>query len=177
MVQFQKNMSLYEFQRNCGTERQCRDVLLSLRWPEGFVCPDCGYDNGGFIKTRLLYQCYRCGRQTSVTAGTIFHSTKIPLKKWFLGIYFVTQNKNGFSALELMRLLGVSYNIALRMKRKIMRVMLLRNNSKRIGGDILADDSCLNGEKTGGKRGRGSEGKTPFVAAVKTKKNTTWKLI
>jgi len=169
IMQFQKGLSLHGFQSNYGTEQQCRDALLALRWPEGFVCPDCGYDNGGFIKTRMLYQRYRCGRQTSVTAGTIFHSTKIPLTKWFLGIYFVTQSKNGVSALELMRLLGVAYNTAWRMKHKIMHVMLLRNNSKRIGGIIQVDDSYLGGEKTGGKRGRGAEGKTPFVAAVKTK--------
>jgi transposase-like protein len=170
IIQFQEGMSLYEFQAKYGTEQQCRDALLALRWPKGFVCPECGYDNGGFIKTRLLYQCYRCGHQASATAGTIFHSTKIPLTKWFWGIYFITQSKNGVSALELMRLLGVSYNTAWRMKHKIMHVMLQRNNSKQIGGDILIDDSYLGGEKTGGKRGRGAEGKTPFVAAVEMEK-------
>jgi hypothetical protein len=76
-----------------------------------------------------------------VTAGTIFHSTKIPLAKWFLGDYFVTQNKNGISAIELVRILGGFCNTAWRMKHKIKRVMLLLNNSKRIGGDILVDDS------------------------------------
>jgi len=169
IIQFQEGMSLYEFQEKYGTERQCRETLLGLRWPTGFVCPECRYDNGGFIKTRLLYQCYRCSHQSSVTAGTIFHSTKMPLMKWFLCIYLVTQSKNGVSALELMRLLGVSYNTAWRMKQKIMHVMLHRNNSKRIGGDILVDDSYLGGEQTGGKRGRGTEGKTPFVVAVKMK--------
>ena len=169
-------MSLYKFQEKYGTEQQCRDALSALRWPNGFVCPDCGYDNGGFIKTRLLYQCYRCGRQTSMTAGTIFHSTKIPLMKWFMGIFFVTQSKNGVSALELMRLLGVSYNTAWRMKQKIMHVMLLRNNSKRIGGDIQVDDSYLGGEKAGCKRGRGADGKTPFVAAVEMKKGRPMKI-
>lgn len=170
VIQFQEGMSLFEFQEKYGTEQQCRDALFDLRWPKGFVCPACGYDNGGFIKTRLLHQCYRCAHQSSVTAGTIFHSTNLPLTKWFLGIYFVTQSKNGIAALELMRLLGVSYNTAWRMKQKIMLVMLHRNNSKQICGDIQVDDSYLGGEQTGCKRGRGAKGKTPFVAAVKTKK-------
>jgi transposase-like protein len=167
-IHFQEGMSLYEFQGKYGDEQQCRDELFALRWPSGFACPVCGYDNGGFIKTRSLYQCYRCAHQASVTAGTIFHSTKMPLTKWFLAIYFITQSKNGVSALELMRLLGVSYNTAWRMKHKIMHVMLTRNNSKKMGGDIQVDDSYLGGESTGGKRGRGATSKTPFVAAVKT---------
>lgn len=168
-IQFQDGMSLYYFQHQYGTEQQCRDALFKLRWPNGFVCPNCGYDNGGFIKTRSLYQCYRCEYQASVTAGTIFHSTKLPLTKWFLGIYFVTQSKNGISALELMRLLGVTYQTAWRMKHKIMHVMLLRNNARQIGGSIIVDDSYIGGQSTGGKRGRGAKGKTPFVAAVEMK--------
>jgi len=73
--------------------------------------------------------------------GTIFYSSKIPLAKCYFGDYFVTQNKNGISALELVRILDGSCNTAWRMKHKSKRVMLLLNNSKRIGGDILVDDS------------------------------------
>lgn len=170
VIQFQEGMSLDEFQEKYGTDQQCQDALFVLRWPFGFVCPACGYGNGGFIKTRDLYQCYRCAHQTSVTAGTIFHSTKLPLRKWFLAIYFITQSKNGVSALELMRVLGVGYNAAWRMKQKIMHVMLTRNNSKKIDGDVQVDDAYLGGEQIGGKRGRGAKSKKPFVAAVKTQK-------
>lgn len=170
-IQFQKGMSLYDFQQKYGTEQQCRDALFELRWPNGFVCPNCGYDNGGYVRTRSVYQCYRCEYQASLTAGTIFHSTKLPLNKWFLGIYVVTQSKNGVSALELKRLLGVTYKTAWRMKQKMMHVMLLRNNKWRIGGHIIIDDSYLGGEREGGK-GRGTRGKTPFVAAVEM--NDKW---
>lgn len=166
LIQFQEGMSLYEFQEEYGTEELCREALLKHRWPHGFVCPKCSYDNGGFIKTRSVYQCYRCDHQVSVTAGTIFHSTKLALTKWFMGIYLITQSKNGISSLELRRLLGVNHKTAYRMKQKIMHVMLQRNNARRIGGNIIIDDSYLGGERTGGKRGRGTRGKTPFVAAV-----------
>jgi transposase-like protein len=169
IMDMRKGMSLYEFQERYGTEQQCRDALLALRWPNGFVCPHCGYDNGGYIRTRMVYQCYRCAGQTSATAGTIFHSSKVPLRKWFLAIYFITQSKNGISALELMRLLKVSYNTAWRMKHKIMQVMLERNDNNRLGGEIIIDDSYIGGEQTGCKRGRGAAGKAPFVAAVEQK--------
>lgn len=167
-VQFQKGMSMAEFQRLYGTEEQCRKVLFDLRWPDGFICPECGYDNGGWIRTRSLYQCYRCAHQTSVTAGTIFHATKLPLTAWFLGMYLMTQTKNGVSILELRRHLGLSYNAAWRMKHKLMQVMLERDRGMKLGGDILLDDSYLGGERTG-KRGRGARGKTPFVIAVQVK--------
>lgn len=171
-IQFQEGMSLYEFYQKYGSEQQCRDALFELRWPQGFVCPSCGYDNGGFLKTRSVYQCYRCEHQTSLTSGTIFHSTKLPLTKWFLGIYFMTQSKNGISALELRRLLGIAYRTAWRMKQKMMHVMLVRNNEGRIGGNIVIDDSYLGGESDGRGTGRGTKGKTPFVAAVEM--NDEW---
>ena len=171
-VQFQKGMSLEEFQKNHGTEEQCWQSLFDLRWPKGFVCPRCGWHNGCAIRTRGVYQCNRCHHQTSVTAGTIFHATKLPLRVWFLGIYLMTQTKNGISVLELSRHLGISFNAGCwRMKHKLMQVMLERDNGKRIQGDILLDDSYLGGERSGGKRGRGAPGKTPFVIAVEMKKD------
>lgn len=165
-IQFQKGMSLKELQEKYGTDKKCYEELLALRWPNGFECPNCGYDNGCLLEKRGLYECYRCGHQTSLTAGTIFHSTKLPLSTWFTGIYLVTQSKNGISAMSLSRQLGIGYNAAWRMKHKLMQVMLERGKDKKLGGEILIDDAYIGGERTGYKRGRGTRGKTPFVAAV-----------
>lgn len=170
-IQFQKGMSLKELGQKYGTDEQCYEELNKLRWPKGFECPKCGYGNGCLLEGRGLYECYRCGHQTSLTAGTIFHSTKLPLSTWFLGIYLVTQSKNGMSAMALARHLGISYNSAWRMKHKLMQVMLERDNTKKLSGDILIDDSCIGGERTGYKRGRGTRGKTPFIAAVEMKED------
>ena len=74
-VQFQKGISL-EFLSLYGTEQQCFDALLAR--PNGFVCPNCGHDRGCQLTTHKLQQCYRCNRQTSITAGTIFKATKLP---------------------------------------------------------------------------------------------------
>ena len=168
MVQFQKGLSLRAFLSSYGTEEQCRRELFKLRWPGGFQCPTCGYGNGCEIRRRRVHQCHRCHHQTSLTAGTVFHSSKLPLTVWFLAAFLLTQNKNGVSAMELGRQLGVSYNAAWRIKHKLMQAMLERDSARKLEGRIEMDDAYLGGERTG-KRGRGAEGKTPFLAAVQTR--------
>ncbi len=167
-VQFQKGLSLPRFLKQYGTEMQCHSALFHWRWPSGFVCPDCGHTGHCEISGRSVYQCHRCHRQTSVTSGTIFEYTKLPLTTWFLGIYLLTQPKNGISALELKRQLGIGYNAAWRLKHKLLQVMKERDDSKPLSGAIQVDDAYWGGEHNGGKRGRGAEGKTPFIAAVQT---------
>lgn len=166
-VQFQKGLALHEFMDQYGTEEQCRDALFRLRWPNGFVCPACGNTSYCELKSRHLYQCHKCHHQSSLTAGTIFHGTRLALKKWFLAIYLLTQRKKSISALELKRELGVNYNTAWLVKHKLMQVMYERQQHKRLSGRIEMDDAYLGGERSG-KRGRGSENKLPFVAAVQT---------
>ena len=163
LVQFQKGISLNEFLSLYGTEQQCFDALYQWRWPSGFVCPNCGHDRSCQLTTHKLQQCYRCHRQTSITAGTIFDSTKLPLTVWFQGIYFMTQGKKGVSAMTLHRQLGISYNAAWRMRHKLMQVMMERDRDHPLGGFVELDDASL-----GGERRRGAPGKTPFVAAVET---------
>lgn len=167
-VQFQKGVSLNEFIKQYGTEDQCFDALYAWRWPEGFKCPSCGHDQCCQLTSRKLQQCNRCHHQTSVTAGTIFESTKLPLTLWFQAIFLMTQDKKGVSAMKLHRYLGISYNAAWRMKHKLMQVMMERDHDKKLSGFIELDDAYLGGERTGGKPGRGAAGKTPFVAAVET---------
>ena len=151
-----------------GTEEKCRVTLLQLRWPNGFACPDCGNSSHCEIGTRKVFQCNRCHRQTSLIAGTIFQSTHLPLATWFLAMYLLTQSKNGVSALELSRLLGVSCNAAWRIKHKLMQVMLERGGTERLNIRVEIDDSYLGRKRVAGKRGRGAGGKTPFLAAVET---------
>lgn len=167
-VQFQKGMSLKVFLESYGTEDQCSNALYKWRWPKGFQCPQCGHDKCCQIALRNMQQCNRCHHQTSLIAGTIFQSTKLPLAIWFQAIYFITQEKKGISAMELHRLLGISYNAAWRVKQKLMQVMMERDHNKPLSGFIELDDAYLGGERTGCKPGRGAAGKTPFVAAVET---------
>ena len=172
-VQFQKGISLNEFLSLYGTEDQCFDALYQWRWPNGFLCPHCGHDRCCQLNTHKLQQCNRCHRQTSITAGTIFDSTKLPLTLWFQGIYLMTQDKKGISAMKLHRQLGISYNAAWRMRHKLMQMMMERDREHPLSGWIELDDAYLGGERSGGKRGRGAPGKTPFVAAVETNEQGT----
>jgi len=167
-IQFQRGIRLNEFLSLYGTEQQCFDALYQWRWPNGFVCPHCGHDRHCQLTTHKLQQCYRCHRQTSITAGTIFDSTKLPLTVWFQGIYFMTQGKKGCSAMTLHRQLGLPYNAAWRMRHKLMQVMMECDRAHPLGGLVELDDASLGGERSGGKRGPGAPGKTPFVAAVET---------
>ena len=141
---------------------------MRWRWPSGFVCPVCAGEHHSVVKTRALYQCTACRRQTSVIAGTIFAATKVPLCTWFRAMYHLTQSKGGISSIELGRRLGVTQTTAWKIKHKLMQAMMERDATKRLTGRIEIDDAYLGGERNGGKRGRGSPGKTPIVAAVET---------
>ena len=109
-----------------GTKEQCRAALVRLRWPGGFVCPWCGHREHCVLAGRGLYQCNRCKKQTSPTAGTIFHATKLPLTLWFAAIHLIVTAKNGISSVELGRRLGVKQPTAWAVKHKIMAVMVRR---------------------------------------------------
>jgi hypothetical protein len=119
-IQFQQGMSLPEFLRSFGTEEQCVAAVAAARWPDGFVCPRCAASSYWTVKHqgRELFQCGACRHQTSLTASTMFASTKLPLATWFLAIYLLSQAKTGLSALALKRQIGVSYPTAWLMHHK-----------------------------------------------------------
>lgn len=148
------------------TSTECQAALFLHRWPYGFVCPHCGNTTSCRL-SRGLYQCHHCHHQTSLTAGTIFHATHLPLTTWFLAIYLLTQRKTGISALQLPREFGVNYNTAWNLKHKVLQIMLERKRGERLSGRIEIDNAYLGGERPG-KPGRGAEHKFPFVAAVQT---------
>lgn len=171
-IQFQRGLSLPDFFDQFGTEAQCEQALLQARWPDGFVCPHCGSTAHSLFQRDggRWWQCSDCRKQTSLTASTIFDSTRLPLRLWFLAIYHLTQPKNNVSALELKRLLGVSYKAAWRLKHKLMQVMDEREATRILGDRVEVDDAYLGGVRPG-KAGRGAEGKVPFVIAVQTQEN------
>jgi len=112
---------------------------------EGFHCPSCGF-NGHCRLQRGAYQCNRCKHQTSVTSGTIFHASKLPLRTWFLAMHLMTASKNGIAALGLHSQLGISCNAAWRMKHKLMQVMKERDDRQPLRGLVQIDDVYWGGE-------------------------------
>lgn len=161
--------TLIEFQERFRDEAACLEYLAAIRWPNGFSCPACGH--GDARKTlRGLFECRRCRRQVSVTAGTLFHDTRKPLKMWFEAMWHITNQKFGANALGLQRILGLgSYHTAWRWLHRLRRAMV------RPGRDTLSDlvevDETYIGGVQSGKRGRGAEGKALVVIGVEDKGN------
>jgi transposase-like protein len=167
-IQFQKGLSEAGFEARYGDEQQCRALVVAWRWPDGFKCPKCGGGAHCIVGPRKLFQCNACRRQTSPMAGTIFNSTKLSLTTWFRAMYLITQTKQGISSIELGRRLGTTQTTGWKIKTKLAEVMRLAGESERLEGRIEMDDAYLGGQRSGGKTGRGSPGKTPIVVAVQT---------
>lgn len=167
-IQFQPGLSMPEFLKDYRTEAQCEQALEAVRWPTGFHCPRCDGAAHYVVRdgSRKVFQCKACRHQASLIAGTVFQGSKLPLTIWFLAIYLISQAKTGLSALALKRQLGVSYPTAWLMHHKLMQAMATREDRYVLDGKVQVDDAYLGGERTGGKVGRGSENKVPFVAAV-----------
>ncbi len=116
---------------------------------------------------RKSYLRNQCRHQTTATEGTIFDTTKLPLSIWFQAIFQITHAKNGISAMELKRQLGVSYPIGWKLKHKLMEAMKDRDGRYLLRGIVHIDNAYFGGEFNGGKAGRGSENKVSFVAALR----------
>ena len=101
-------------QRRFPDDAACARYLVALRWPDGFRCPRCAHDHAWMLKTKAwTYECARCGKQTSVTAGTVMHGSKLALTVWFWAAYLMAGHSNGISASQLWKLLGLrSYKTA-----------------------------------------------------------------
>jgi len=156
--------SVEELERRFATEENCRDYLVSLRWPNGFRCPACKGTKAVLVRA-TLFQCSNCRRQTSATAGTIFQDTRKPLKTWFRAMWYVTSQKNGASALGLQRVLDLkSYETAWTWLHKLRRAMI-RPDRDRLSGWVEVDETMIGGEEEG-VSGRHTLKKTWVVIAA-----------
>lgn len=153
-----------EFRDWFPSDDSCVDYLEQLRWPDGFVCPECGAGSGWRISQRQMWMCSACGRKTSVTAGTIFHRSRTPLSTWFAAVWFVTSTKNGVSALALQHQLGFgSYETAWAWLHKLRRAMV-RPDRDQLSGLVELDETFVGGVSVG-KAGASTD-KVPVQVAV-----------
>lgn len=155
---------LADFERRFATEAACRQYLIRLRWPDGFRCPRCKREKAWPVRGTLL-QCAGCGRQTSVTASTIFQDTRTPLTTWFRAMWWVTSQKTGVSALGAQRVLGLgSYKTAWTWLHKLRRAMV-RPGRDRLAGYVEVDETYIGGVHPG-RRGRRTQTKALVAVAV-----------
>lgn len=139
--------TLLEFERWYRTEDACRDFLMHVRWPQGFCCPEC--QSGEAWRTKKGFYCRSCHALVSITAGTAFHRSKVPLRLWYRAIWWMTNQKMGINAIGLQRLLGLSsYETAWTMLHKLRRAMV-RPGRERLDGDVEVDETLIGGLKPG----------------------------
>ena len=136
--------SLIEFQDRFSTESACATYLFERRWPEGFICPSCGDGRAWLLRTKAFtYECAACGRQTSVTAGTIIHASKLPLTTWFWAAFLMATHSNGISALQLQSQLGLgSYRTAWMLCAKL-RLAMVNPAREPLCGVVEADETII----------------------------------
>lgn len=153
-----------EFQSWFASDADCLDYLDWLRWPEGFVCPECGHP-GGWAVADGRYKCASCGSRTSVTAGTLFDRRRSPLTVWFTACWMFAAQKDGVSALSLQRALEMgSYQTAWAMLHRL-RSVLVRPGRERLTGTVEVDETYIGGEEPGLAGGR-AKGKKALVGVA-----------
>lgn len=143
-----------------GTDEKCRDYLEALRWPEGVRCPRCQSLSAFHVPSRNQYDCESCGYQFSVTAGTIFHDSHLPLSKWLAAVYLMSESRKGISANQMKRTLGVSYKTAWYLCHRI-RAALKDASDELLSGIVEVDETYVGGKARG--KGRGYRGNKSMV--------------
>jgi len=163
--------SLLEFQRQFPDEAACAAYLAEQRWPEGFVCPVCGGRRGWALETKQwTTECADCGRQTSVTAGTVMHRSKLPLTVWFWAAYLMATHSNGISATQIRSQLGLgSYKTAWLLCAKLRSAMVDPDRTP-LSGLVEMDETTIpfrtHDDPPAGGHGRSHQGKMLIAAAV-----------
>ena len=154
-AKIESNMDMMELMERFGTEEKCRAILEELRWPDGVRCPRCNSVKISRIHERDQFDCDDCRYQFSVTSGTIWHDTHLPLRKWFIAIYLTVESKKGFSANQMKRVLGVSYKTAWFLCHRI-RAAMTEQAPTQLNGTVECDETYIGGRVRGTGRGKGS---------------------
>lgn len=159
-----QSMDLMKLMERFHSEEKCREVLEELRWLDGVRCPRCEGDRHAHDTVRGTYDCYSCGYQFSVLAGTIFHDTHLPLRKWLIAVVLIVESKKGISANQLKRTIGVSYKTAWYLCHRIRKSMQDAYPVP-LKGIVEIDETFIGGKVEG--KGRGYKGnKAVVVGAV-----------
>ena len=151
-------------------EASCIAALSALRWPAGFACAGCGGRTAYQLTARpRVFECAGCGRQHSVTAGTVFHRTRTPLRKWFAAAWWMAQDKRGVSALFLARELALRYDTAWLIAHKLRHALSERPEFA-LDGLLEIDESYYGGRGKPESRGRSLASPDKSLMAIAVEK-------
>jgi transposase-like protein len=145
-----------------GGDQKCRDYLEALRWPKGPVSLRCQSEPVSPIAGRDQHICLACHYQFSVTAGTIFQDTHLPLTKWFMATYLIVESKKSISANQIKRTIGVSYKTAWYLCHRIREAMKNAADVEKLSGIVEVDETYIGGKR----KGIGRENYRPYQTAV-----------
>lgn len=158
-------LTVSNFQDMFPTDEACYQYLAALRWPDGFRCHHCGHHDAWKLKHGVLYRCRGCLRDVTLTAGTIFHRTRTPLRLWFQAVWYIVNQKQGVSALGLQRILGLkNYETVWTWLHKL-RSAMVRPGRERLSGLVEVDETLVGGYAPG-KPGRSHGGKVLVLVGV-----------
>ena len=157
-------MNMDQLRQQFPNEQTCRQFFEAIRWPEGPVCPHCGFQGAYRIQSGLnyreCYECKSCKRHYTVTTKTVLHSTNLPLWKWLQAMYLIVSSSKGISSVVLARLIGVTQPTAWRMGHVIRKMMDPRHvDTRMLHGIVEMDETYVGGKPqpgTGSKRGKGT---------------------
>ena len=153
-------MTFLEFSNKYSTQEECLQAIIDARWPHGFICPDCGHNDGYRLHTRPVIECCVCGNQQSIMAGTLFERTTTPLRIWFSIIYEVAHDKGGASALRLSKRFGMRRSTIHNILHKVRIAMGTRDANLTLAGYIEMDEAFFGGKSK----------KVPGESATRNKK-------
>lgn len=159
------DLTILDFQDRFPNEKSCWEYLLNMRWPDGCTCPkkcDSKMDKIGDV-----FQCRKCKAHLSITTGTMFHKSRLPLRKWFWAVFLMATSKKGMSMLYLQRQLGIkSYRTAWLMGHKIRHAMLERDALYTLNGTVQADEIFIGGKQSRAEQKTSGTNKTAFLIGV-----------
>src|ERR1051325_7105589 len=156
-------LNLSKLAKHFSDETAARELLESMRWPNGPECPLCGQTATVYRMQKLatskkpgrpgLLRCRQCKKQFTVTTGTVFEDSHIPLSKWLLAIHLLAASKKGMSAHQFHRMLGITYKSAWFMAHRLRYAMSVEPLADLLGGIVEMDETYVGGERRGTRRG------------------------
>lgn len=159
--------NLIEVMMHFSDENTCKEYLEQMRWGGNIICPHCENDEK-IYSMKKNYKCAKCRKQFSVTKGSIFENSAIPLQKWFAGIWLITSHKKGISSLQLHRDLGITQKSAWFMLQRIRFAIRTKSFSKPLANTVEADETYVGGKN----KNRHADKKIPFAQGRSTKDKT-----
>jgi transposase-like protein len=138
--------TLQEAMQYFTDQQRCQDLLVTMRWPHGPVCPNCNSQEHGYVRSRAIYQCKGCRKQYSAKLGTIFEDSPIKLDKWFCALWMIVSAKNGVSSYEIHRALGITQKTAWYMMHRIRLALHHGSIDRKLMGELEVDETYIGGK-------------------------------